>query len=52
MLGAAIVVVVTVVVLPVLLLMGGAVVAALLGASLRSTAEREHAGSELVDLNR
>jgi hypothetical protein len=50
--GALIVVVVTAVVIPVLLLVGGAVVAALFGESMRTTAEHDHAGSELVDLNR
>ena len=48
----AIIIVVVLLVLPVLMLMGGAVAAVVLGAVLQHDVEREHAGSELVDLNR
>lgn len=51
MLGAVIVVLVTVVLLPVGFLVGGAVVAAGLGSALTATKERDHEGSELVELN-
>lgn len=51
-LGPVIIVVVLVVVLPVAILMGGAVIAAVFGHLMRTTAERDHEGSELVDLNR
>jgi hypothetical protein len=39
------------VVVPVAIAMSGAVAAAILGFFLKDTVEREHEGSELVDLN-
>lgn len=50
-LGPVIIVVVLLVVLPVAFLVGGAVIAAVFGHLMRTTAERDHQGSELVDLN-
>ncbi len=44
-------VVVLVVVIPVTVIMSGAVVAAILGWALKDSAEADHQGSELVDLN-
>jgi hypothetical protein len=49
--GAIIIVVVIVIALPVSFAMGGAVASAVLGFFLRDNAEREHEGSELLDLN-
>ena len=51
MLGGAIIAVVLFIVIPVGVLMTGAVIAAGLGWALRDNAEREHEGSELLDLN-
>ena len=51
MLGALIMVFVLLVVLPVAFLMGGAVLAAIFGQSLTVAKERDHEGSELVELN-
>lgn len=51
MLGALIMVIVLLVVLPVSFLMGGAVLAGLFGQSLSTAKERDHEGSELVDLD-
>lgn len=51
MLGAIIVAVVVIVAIPVGVLMSGAVASAVLGWFLRDTAEANHEGSELVDLN-
>jgi hypothetical protein len=50
--GAVIIVLVVVVILPVSYLMLGGIVAALFGHTARATAERDHEGSELIDLNR
>jgi hypothetical protein len=52
MVGAALVIIAVVVVLPSLLCISGGVVAALLGEVSRRSAERAHADSELLDLNR
>ena len=51
MLGAVIMVVILLVVLPVSFLIGGAVLAAVLGQSLTVAKERDHEGSELVELS-
>ena len=51
MTGAVIIVVVIVIALPVGFAMGGAVASAVLGFFLKDAAERDHAGSELIDLN-
>ena len=51
MLGAVLMVLILLVVLPVMFLIGGAIVAAIFGQSLTVTSERDHEGSELVDLN-
>ena len=51
MLGAVIMVIILLVVLPVSFLVGGAVLAAIFGSSLTAAKERDHAGSELVELN-
>ena len=51
MLGAVIMVVILLVVLPVSFLIGGAVLAAVFGQSLTVTKERDHEGSELVELS-
>jgi hypothetical protein len=50
-LGALIIAAILVVVIPVAVAMSGAVAAGLLGWSLKDTVERDHEGSELVDLN-
>jgi flagellar basal body-associated protein FliL len=50
-LGAAIMVLVLLVVLPVSFLIGGAVLAAVFGQSLTVAKERDHEGSELVELS-
>jgi hypothetical protein len=49
--GAAIFVVILVIVIPVAVCMTGAVVAGILGWSLKDNGEKEHEGSELLDLN-
>lgn len=51
MLGAAIMVLILLVVLPVAMLIGGGLLAAAFGQSLTVTKERDHEGSELVELN-
>lgn len=51
MAGAIVLVVVLVVVIPVTVMMSGAAVAAILGWALKDSAEADHQGSELVDLN-
>ena len=51
MLGAAIMVILLLVVLPVSMLIGGGILAALLGQSLTAAKERDHEGTELVDLS-
>jgi hypothetical protein len=51
MAGAVLIVIAVVVVLPVSFLMGGAVISAILGWFLKTTAEADHAGSELIDCN-
>ena len=51
MLGALIIVVVLVVAIPVGVFVSGAIAAGLLGHFLKDTVERDHEGSELVDLN-
>ena len=52
MIGALVLAVILVVVIPVTVVMSGAVVSAILGWSLKSTADADHEGSELIDLNR
>ena len=52
MLGALIMVFVLLVVLPVGMLVGGAVLAAIFGQSLAVAKERDHEGSELVELTK
>jgi hypothetical protein len=49
--GAIVLVVLLVVVVPVAMCMSGAVAAAILGWSLKESVERDHEGSELVELN-
>lgn len=49
--GAVVIVVVLVVVIPVTVMMSGAAVAAILGWALMDSAEADHEGSELVDLD-
>lgn len=49
--GAVLIVLTVVVVLPVLMLVGGLVISAVLGAVLKTNAEVEHAGSELIETN-
>ena len=49
--GAIIIVVVIVIALPVSFFVGGAVMSVVLGYFLGDNAEREHEGSELLDLN-
>jgi hypothetical protein len=51
MAGAVLIVVFIVLVLPPLFMMGGAVISAILGWSLKATAEADHAGSELIETN-
>ena len=48
--GPIIIVIVIVLVLPVGFAMGGAVAAAVIGFFLRDNGEKEHEGSELIDL--
>jgi hypothetical protein len=50
-LGALIIIAVLVVVIPVATIMSGVVVAGILGYTLKDTVERDHEGSELIDLN-
>ena len=52
MLGALLMVLILLVVLPVAFLIGGAILAAIFGQSLTVTKERDHEGSELVELNK
>jgi flagellar basal body-associated protein FliL len=47
-----IIIVVVLLVLPVVFLIGGSIAAVIVGAALQKTAEADHAGSELIDLNR
>jgi hypothetical protein len=49
-LGAAIIVAVIVLAIPVTILVSGGVVSAVMGWLLKTNAEQEHEGSELVDL--
>ena len=49
--GAVLIVLAVVFVLPVLMLVGGLVISAVLGAVLKTNAEIEHAGSELIETN-
>jgi hypothetical protein len=49
--GAVIIVIAVAVVLPSLMLIGGGVISAVLGWVLKTNAEAEHAGSELIDTN-
>lgn len=51
MLGAIVLAVVIVILIPVGVMMSGAIAAALLGWSLKGTAESEHEGSELLETN-
>lgn len=51
MIGAVIIVVVLVIAIPVAVLMSGAVGAGILGWLLKTDAEKENEGSELIDLN-
>jgi hypothetical protein len=48
----AIAIIVVLILFPVVVLMSGAVGAAILGTVLGKDAEKRHAGSELIDLNR
>jgi hypothetical protein len=50
-LGAAIIVIVLVIAIPVSVLMSGSLGAMLIGWFLRDNADKEHEGSELLDLN-
>jgi hypothetical protein len=52
MAGAVVIAVILVVVIPVVVLMSSVLVAAGLGYVLMDEAERSHAGSELIELNR
>jgi hypothetical protein len=47
-----IIIVIVLLVLPIVFLIGGAIGAVVLGAMLQKTAETDHPGSELIDLNR
>jgi hypothetical protein len=49
-LGAAIIVAVIVLAIPVTIMVSGGVMSALMGWLLKTDAEKEHEGSELVDL--
>ena len=51
MIGAAIIVFVLIVFIPVSVLMSGSLGAMLIGWFLRDNADKEHEGSELLDLN-
>jgi hypothetical protein len=50
-LGALIIIAILVVVVPVATIMSGVVVAGILGYTLKDSVEKDHEGSELVDLN-
>lgn len=50
-LGAILMVVILLVILPVGMLVGGGVLAAIFGQALTAAKERDHEGSELVELN-
>ena len=52
MAGAIVLVVVLVIAIPISLAMGGAIVAGALGWALKGTSEKDHEGSELLELNR
>jgi hypothetical protein len=52
MLGPILIVVAVVLVLPPMFLIGGMLFTAVLGWLLKETVEEQHAGSELIDLNR
>jgi mannitol-specific phosphotransferase system IIBC component len=49
--GAILIAIAVVFVLPSLMLLGGMVISAILGWVLKTNAEDEHAGSELLDCN-
>ena len=49
--GAVLIVLTVVFVLPSLMLLGGMVISAVIGAVLKTNAETEHAGSELIETN-
>lgn len=49
--GAIIIIIVLVIAIPVSVCMSGAIAAALLGFFLKSNAEKDHQGSELIELN-
>ena len=49
--GAIVIVVVLVFAIPISVALGGAVIAGVLGWSLKDTSEKDHEGSELLDLN-
>ena len=51
MLGAAIIVIVLVIAIPVGVLMTGGLLSAVIGWFVRDEADKNHEGSELVDLN-
>ena len=51
MAGAVIIVIAVVFVLPSLMLFGGMAISAILGWFLKTNAEAEHAGSELIETN-
>ena len=51
MLGAAIIVFVLVIAIPVSILMSGAAASAIIGWFVRDAADKNHEGSELIDLN-
>lgn len=49
--GAIVIIIVLVVAIPVTVCMSGAIAAAILGFFLKSNAEKDHQGSELIELN-
>jgi len=49
--GAVLIVILVVLVLPPLFLIGGGVISAIIGWAAKTTAERQHEGSELIDTN-
>ncbi len=51
MVGAVLVVIAVVIVLPMAFIIMGVGISAAFGAALKSNAEAEHAGSELIDTN-
>ena len=51
MAGAVLIVIAVVVAIPVAVLVGGLVLSAIFGWSLKSNAEADHAGSELLETN-